>query len=127
MAPQDSNLCFHSYDQENFDGGIPTITSSAIRIPASQIFIEQCPNSEWADYQNENLHERDILVFDDVVSSSRTIEEFAKVESTGARRNYEIIDGPFVPVNPDKELLLFKFIFNAPDIRACMRSNIVAA
>src|SRR5258708_39057692 len=121
MIPVESNLSFHCYDEDDFSVGVPEITPSSIRIPASEFFIEESSASEYVPYLRENYHERAFLIFDDVVSSTRGVWEiakadsrwvprstrnlfdFARVESEGVGKGREMItDGPFLPLSAER-------------------------
>jgi len=100
----------------------PEITETSIRIPVRDIYVFKGFLGHTADSTH---YERCLLVYDDVISSVRTVAEYSSRERKDFERRYTITDGPFS--GTPKQLYRFHLEGVSDELNAYVRWEIVAA
>src|SRR5258708_23710050 len=121
MTIKESNLYFANELSHSFFAGIPDITNRSIRIPAFDFGVFE------KDVEDFKHYESAMLVFEDVVSSTRYVRTWTSAQQVEGQVTYEIADGPFDLIDSTHEFFQFKFEVYGNSARVWIEWNIVAA
>jgi hypothetical protein len=121
MSIKESRIAFANELTHSFQVGVPDITSRSIRIPAFDFSVFEA-GREYGKY-----YESAILVFEDVVSSTRHVKPFRHEPLVEGQGTYEVKDGPVDLVDSNQEVFHSKIDVYANRADAWVEWDIVAA